>query len=38
MKEVDVGGVEPTTYVVSFPWVLKTVKYPVTGCLEVAHS
>ena len=29
------GGV---IYVVSFPCVLKTVKYLVTGCPEVAHS
>ena len=35
---LTLGGVEPTTYVVSFPRVLKTVKFPVTGCPEVAHS
>ena len=23
---------------VSIPWVMKTVRFPVTGCLEVAHS
>ena len=25
------------TYMVYFPWVLKTVKYLVPGCPEVAH-
>ena len=31
-------GELPTTYVVSFPRVLHMVKFPVLGCLEVAHS
>ena len=34
----DVGWVEPTTYVVSFPLVMKTVKFPVTVCPEVSLS
>ena len=34
----NVGGGGEVTYVVSFPWVLKTVRCPVTGCLEVVHS
>ena len=34
----DEGGGEPTTYVVSLPWVLNMVKCPVTGCTAVAHS
>ena len=34
----DRGGGVPVTYVVSFPWVLKTVRYSVTGCQAVAHS
>ena len=32
------GGGEQVTYVVSFHRVLKTSRYPVTGCPEVAHS
>ena len=32
------GGVEPTTYVVSFPRVLKTMDYPVPGFPAVDHS
>ena len=28
------GGV---SYVVSFPWVINAVRYPVPGCLSVAH-
>ena len=31
------GGGVAVTYVVSFPRVLKTLRYPFTGCLEVAH-
>ena len=38
MREVRVGGVEPTTYLVSSPLVLKTEKCPMTGCPEVARS
>ena len=38
MRGVDEGWVRPTTYVVSFPRVLKLVKCPVPGCLEVVHS
>ena len=37
-RGVDKGGGEPGTYVVSFPRVLKTVKYPVPGCMAVVHS
>ena len=37
-REVGVGGGEATTYVMSFPRVLKTVKFPVTGCPAVAHN
>ena len=37
-REVDVGWGEPTTYVVSFPLVMKTVKCPVTVCPEVLLS
>ena len=31
-------GGEPVTYVIFFPWVLKTVKCPVTGFTAVLHS
>ena len=37
-REVEVGGWGSVTYVVSFPWVLKTVVCQVTGCPTVAHS
>ena len=32
------GRGEPTTYMVSFPWVLNMSKFLVTGSTEVAHS
>ena len=38
MRGVDEGGGEPTTYVVSFPRVLKTLEFLVPGCPSVAHS
>ena len=38
MRGVDEGWVRPTTYVVSFPRVLKSVKYPMLVCPVVAHS
>ena len=37
-RGVNGVGVGPSTYVVSFPRVLKEVKCLVPGCLEVAHS
>ena len=37
-KGVNEGGGRPTTYVVSFPRVLKAVKCLVPDCLPVAHS
>ena len=36
-REVKIGGGGGFTYVVSFPRVLKTVKFLVIGCLEVAY-
>ena len=35
---MEIWGVGAVTYVVSFPQVLKTVRFPVIGCLEVPHS
>ena len=32
------GGGGVVTYVVSFPWVLKAVIFPLPGCPAVAHS
>ena len=37
-RRVNAVGGGSTTYVVSFPRVLQEVKYPVLGCLSVAHS
>ena len=37
-REVEIGGGGGITYVVSLPWVLKTVRCPVPGCPEIAHS
>ena len=37
-RGVNGVGVGPSTYVVSFPRLLKEVKCLVPGCLEVAHS
>ena len=37
-RGVDKGGEGPTTNVMSFPRVLKSVKSPVPWCLAVAHS
>ena len=31
-------GEVPTTYVVSFPKILQSVRYPVPECLAVSHS
>ena len=36
--EIEGGGGVPVTYVVSFPPVMKMVRFPVTGCLTLAHS
>ena len=38
MRGVEEVGVSLNTYVVSFPKALHTVKFPVTGCIMVAHS
>ena len=38
IRGVDEVGGGTTTYVVSFPRVLQEVKFPMTGCLVVAHS
>ena len=38
MQVVDMGRVGPTTYMFSFPRILKLVVFPVPGCPEIAHS
>ena len=37
-RGVDKKGEGPTTYVVSFPRILQSVRFPVLGCPAVAHS
>ena len=37
-RRVDEKGGRPTTYVVSFPRVLNSVRFPKPGCPAVAHS
>ena len=36
-RGVDEKGEGPTTYVVSFPRILQSVRYLMPGCPEVAH-
>ena len=38
MRGVDEEGGETTTYVVSFPRILQSVRCPVPGCPVVEHS
>ena len=35
---VDMGGLEPNIYVVSLPSIMKSVEFPVLGCLSISYS